>query len=80
MIEPFVLPAFIVGMTQIAKKAGLNGEWQLPLFAVVLGAVLNGLSYWAWPGGLWLSAVLDGAMTGLITTGIVGFVKDLKKR
>jgi len=66
----FELPVFIFGIVQVVKQLGLpyiSSSKVLPLWAVVLGGVLNPVYMTAWTP----ETILTGAFIGLVTTGIV---------
>jgi len=66
----FELPVFIFGIVQVIKQLDIpyvSSSESLPLWAVVLGAVLNPAYTAVWTP----EAFLTGAFVGLVTTGIV---------
>ena len=69
-MEQFVV--VIWGLVEVLKKAGLNSKY-LPLCAVLIGALMGGVSVWGMEA-FFVDGVIKGAMWGLISTGIVGMV------
>ena len=69
MIE---LGVFITGLTQAIRMAGVPGKY-LPVVAVLLGIAMNAMPYLSAGYVPLLAAISQGAMVGLITTGLVNF-------
>ena len=63
----------ITGLTQCLKIAGLPSKY-LPITAVLLGAIINTAPFVYSPYMAIIQAVAQGAVTGLITTGLINTV------
>ncbi len=64
MLEEAIILAIVVGLTEVAKKIGLDGRI-VPVFAVVLGI---GIAFIANLGGAW-DVALQGLIVGLTAIG-----------
>ena len=73
MIEPTILIALIIGLTEVAKKIGLDNRW-CPLVALALGIGLNfGLKF---IGGQGSELLIGGIVAGLTAVGLYSGVKN----
>ena len=76
-MEQAEIVALIVGLTQIVKQLGVPSRF-LPLVAAVIGGLSQvALSYGTTGFDPMVSAV-QGVITGMIASGVIGAVKDLK--
>jgi len=64
MLEEAIILAIVVGLTEVAKKIGLDGRI-VPVFAVVVGI---GTAFIANLGGAW-DVALQGLIVGLTAIG-----------
>jgi len=69
--------ALIWGLCQAIKKAGLPGEY-IPVMAVILGMVIEVADFWN--SGFIIQPLLQGALNGLVATGVVSMVDDRLKK
>lgn len=69
--------ALIWGLTQAVKKAGCPGDY-LPVVAILIGILLEVGELWS--SGFIVQPIVQGALNGLIATGIVSVVDDRIKK
>lgn len=70
--DPTQLGILVFGLTAVFKQLGVPGKW-LPLLATILGGMIAGALYKT----LDPSVLLEGVMTGLVTTGLVSGASDI---
>jgi len=73
MLEPVILIALIIGLTEVVKRLGLNTKW-CPLLAVALGIGLNFLVKFI--GGAGSELLIGGIVAGLTAVGLYSGVKN----
>lgn len=73
-LDVTMLATFVFGSTQVLKMAGLPSKW-LPVMAILLGGLINGVQYLDYSLAFIAREVVFGMFTGLTTTGIIDFVK-----